>query len=51
VREDLWKESARLVGLGDWDPFTAQDTGKLPPDYRETEAKEEISSALFNTQL
>ncbi|KAJ9588743.1 hypothetical protein L9F63_017978 [Diploptera punctata] len=39
VRQDLWKESVRLVGLGDWDPFTAQDSGELPPDCRETHHK------------
>ncbi|GLG99177.1 WW domain-containing oxidoreductase [Gryllus bimaculatus] len=29
VSERLWNESARLVGLGDWDPFTAKET----PDH------------------
>jgi hypothetical protein len=29
--QKLWVESARQVGLGHWDPFTAEDTGELPP--------------------
>ena len=29
--QNLWAESARQVGLGHWDPFTAEDTGELPP--------------------
>ena len=29
--QKLWAESARQVGLGHWDPFTAEDTGELPP--------------------
>jgi len=29
--QKLWEESARQVGLGHWDPFTAEDTGELPP--------------------
>jgi hypothetical protein len=28
--QKLWVESARLVGLGHWDPITAEDTGELP---------------------
>jgi len=28
--QKLWNESAYLVGLSDWDPFTAEDTGTLP---------------------
>ncbi|PSN54030.1 hypothetical protein C0J52_14577 [Blattella germanica] len=31
LKKKLWEESVRLVGLGDWDPFTAQDTETLPP--------------------
>jgi len=30
--QKLWAESARQVGLGHWDPFTAEDTGDLPPE-------------------
>ena len=26
----LWEVSAKLVGLGDWDPFTAPDVTSLP---------------------
>jgi hypothetical protein len=26
----LWKVSERLVGPGDWDPFTAPDTEREP---------------------
>jgi len=30
--QKLWAESVRQVGLGDWDPFTAEDNGELPPE-------------------
>lgn len=30
--QKLWTESARQVGLDHWDPFTAEDTGELPPE-------------------
>ena len=30
--QKLWVESARQVGLGNWDPFTAEDNGELPPE-------------------
>lgn len=30
--QKFWEESAHLVGLGDWNPFTAEDTGILPQE-------------------
>ncbi|PSN54033.1 Retinol dehydrogenase 11 [Blattella germanica] len=33
-RRKFWEKSAQLVGLGSWNPFTAKDTGELPPDTR-----------------
>jgi hypothetical protein len=34
--QKLWAVSARQVGLGNWDPFTAEDNGELPPEQTQT---------------